>query len=106
MAANPIRQVRPTTDQAAEQAPLPDPGEILAASLAEGGLSGHERSAAESELRARLAGAEPALRRSIADRLKSSPHAPLGILMALVQDCDPVAIPILEHSPVLEEAVN
>ena len=104
MAANPIRQDRPLAGQAAEPAPRPDRAEILAASLAGGRLSGPERCAAEHELRARLGAAAPALRRSIAECLKSSPHAPVGILMALADDHDSVIIPILEHSPVLEQA--
>lgn len=104
MAANPLRQDRPAADQAAEKAPGPDRAEILAASLAEDRLSGPERCAAEHQLRPRLGGAAPALRRSIAECLKCSPHAPLGILMALADDHDSVSIAILEHSPLLKEA--
>lgn len=95
---------RPQTDRPVAKAVRPDPAEVLAASLTGDGLTDLERHAAEAELRGRLPGAALALRRAVADRLKSSPRAPLDILMALVGDQESVAIPILEHSPVLADA--
>lgn len=104
MAADPTGRDGPPTERPTTRTPRPGRAEILAAALAGDRLTGDRRSAAERELSARLRDADLTRRRSIADRLKSSPRAPLGVLMALVEDHESVALPILEHSPVLAEA--
>ncbi len=46
---------------------------------------------------------EVKIRKLIAEQLKSTPHVPHDIIMALANDCYEVAVPVLKHSHVLSE---
>ncbi len=67
-------------------------------------LSEDDRSAAEGALLMLLDDASPLVRRAMADVFARSQEAPAAIVQALALDQPSVALPILEHSPLLIDA--
>jgi uncharacterized protein (DUF2336 family) len=67
-------------------------------------LSEEDRSAAEGALLMLLDDASPLVRRAMADVFARSYEAPAAIVQALSLDQPSVALPILEHSPLLIDA--
>ena len=67
-------------------------------------LSEEDRSAAEGALLMLLDDASPLVRRAMADVFARSYEAPAAIVQALALDQPSVALPILEHSPLLIDA--
>lgn len=63
----------------------------------------HELSLAEQIMRVLVKDAEVSVRETLADVLKSNPHAPKDIIMSLARDNDTVALPIIEYSTVLSD---
>lgn len=75
----------------------------LGTKFAQGSLSTAERLVAEEVLRGMLNGAVIKVRQAIADTLKDSGHLPHDIAVALANDVESVAIPILQFSLVLSD---
>jgi uncharacterized protein (DUF2336 family) len=67
-------------------------------------LSEDDRIAAEGALLMLLDDASPLVRRAMAEVFARSPEAPAAIVQALAVDQPSVALPILEHSPLLIDA--
>ena len=67
-------------------------------------LSEDDRIAAEGALLMLLDDASPLVRRAMAEVFARSPDAPAAIVQALAVDQPSVALPILEHSPLLIDA--
>src|SRR6185312_454865 len=67
-------------------------------------LSEDDRAAAEGALLMLLDDASPLVRRAMADVFARSQEAPAAIVQALALDQPSVALPILEHSPLLIDA--
>jgi uncharacterized protein (DUF2336 family) len=67
-------------------------------------LSGDDRAAAEGALLMLLDDPSPLVRRAMADVFARSVEAPAAIVQALALDQPSVALPILEHSPLLIDA--
>ncbi|ABA04593.1 conserved hypothetical protein [Nitrobacter winogradskyi Nb-255] len=67
-------------------------------------LSDDERAAAEGGLLLQLDDSSPLVRRAMADVFARSANAPPTIVRALSVDQPSVAIPVLEHSPLLTDA--
>jgi len=67
-------------------------------------LSEDDRAAAEGALLMLLDDASPLVRRAMADVFARSADAPAAIVQALALDQPSVALPILEHSPLLIDA--
>ena len=67
-------------------------------------LSDDDRTAAEGALLMLLDDASPLVRRAMAEVFARSAEAPAGIVQALSLDQPSVALPILEHSPLLIDA--
>src|ERR1700744_809567 len=67
-------------------------------------LSGDDRAAAEGALLMLLDDPSPLVRRAMADVFSRSHEAPADIVQALAVDQPSVALPILEHSPLLIDA--
>jgi uncharacterized protein (DUF2336 family) len=67
-------------------------------------LSQDDRAAAEGALLMLLDDASPLVRRAMADVFARSQEAPAAIVQALALDQPSVALPILEHSPLLIDA--
>jgi uncharacterized protein (DUF2336 family) len=75
--------------------------ERLATRYAQDELAETERMAALEAFRVVLYDGEPLVRFVLADSIKLAPDAPRDIVLALARDTPTVAIPMLEHSPVL-----
>src|SRR5579862_8086690 len=67
-------------------------------------LSGNDRGAAEGALLMLLDDPSPLVRRAMSDVFARSHEAPAAIVQALALDQPSVALPILEHSPLLIDA--
>jgi len=67
-------------------------------------LSDDDRAAAEGALLMLLDDASPLVRQAMAEVFAHSAHAPAAIVQALALDQASVALPILEHSPLLIDA--
>jgi len=67
-------------------------------------LSADDRAAAEGALRMMLDDASPLVRQAMAEVFARSAEAPAAIVQALSVDQPSVAIPVLEHSPLLIDA--
>ena len=67
-------------------------------------LSEDDRAAAEGALLMLLDDGSPLVRRAMAEIFARSPDAPPAIVQALSVDQATVALPILEHSPLLLDA--
>src|ERR1700721_981955 len=67
-------------------------------------LSEEDRSAAEGALLMQLDDASPLVRQAMAEVFARSTEAPAAIVQALSIDQPSVALPILEHSPLLIDA--
>ena len=67
-------------------------------------LSDDDRTAAEGALLLLLDDASPLVRRAMAEVFAHSPDAPAAIVQALSLDQASVALPVLEHSPLLIDA--
>jgi uncharacterized protein (DUF2336 family) len=77
----------------------------VAADLANGGLSADETRIAEDILSILAQDVERRVREALAEHVKDCPFLPHGIALALARDIeDSVALPILEHSPLLSDA--
>jgi uncharacterized protein (DUF2336 family) len=76
----------------------------LARALLFSGLSADDRLAAEGALLMQLDDASPLVRQAIAEVFARSPDAPPAIVQALSADQPSVALPVLEHSPLLIDA--
>src|SRR6202040_908746 len=68
------------------------------------GLSAADRAAAEGALLMMLDDASPLVRQAMAEVFARSAEAPAAIVQALSLDQASVALPILEHSPLLIDA--
>lgn len=68
------------------------------------GLADQERRAGESILRILAGDAADIVRRSLATTLARSPHLPADVARKLVADVDSIALPIIEGSPLLDDA--
>jgi uncharacterized protein (DUF2336 family) len=71
--------------------------------VAAGSLSTAERAAAEQVLRGMLDGAAVKIRQILAETLKGSPFLPHDVALALANDVESVAIPVLQFSSVLTD---
>src|SRR5476651_1957740 len=67
-------------------------------------LSGDDRAAAEGALLMQLDDASPLVRQAMAEVFARSAEAPAAIVQALSLDQPSVALPVLEHSPLLIDA--
>jgi uncharacterized protein (DUF2336 family) len=67
-------------------------------------LSADDRIAAEGALLLQLDDSSPLVRQAMADVFARSTEAPAAIVQALSLDQPPIALPILEHSPLLIDA--
>ena len=67
-------------------------------------LSDDDRAAAEGALLMLLDDASPLVRQAMAEVFARSSEAPAGIVQALSLDQTSVALPVLEHSPLLIDA--
>jgi uncharacterized protein (DUF2336 family) len=76
----------------------------LGATVAGENLSPAERVVAEQVMRGMLANAAVKVRHALADALKDSPNLPHDVALALANDVESVAIPVLQFSSVLSEA--
>jgi len=72
--------------------------------ISDAGFSAEERAAANDILRLMAADAAAMVRRALVTTLKNSPHLPVDVAKRLADDIDEIAIPILEESPVFDEA--
>ena len=77
--------------------------ERLGSKVAEGTLTAAERQAAEQVLRVMLDGAAVQVRKVLAETLKDSHFLPHDIAVALANDVESVAIPVLQFSEVLSD---
>lgn len=75
----------------------------VAAQLDHGVLSNEEQRIAEAIVRAMARDAVERVRQAVAEQLKLSPNLPRDVAQALARDVESVALPILEHSTVLED---
>lgn len=75
----------------------------LGSKVAEGSLTEAERQVAEQVLRAMLAGAAIQVRKVLSETLKDSQYLPHDIAVALANDVESVAIPVLQFSKVLSD---
>lgn len=66
-------------------------------------LRGDERAHAETILRLMAEDAAASVRRALAVTLKNSPRLPHDLARKLADDIDSIALPILQHSPVLSD---
>jgi uncharacterized protein (DUF2336 family) len=66
-------------------------------------LSDEDRAHAQAILQMMVADAAVAVRRAMALALKNSPRLPRDMAVKLANDLDSVALPILQHSPVLSD---
>jgi uncharacterized protein (DUF2336 family) len=66
-------------------------------------LDAAERAHADTIVRIVVDGAVERVRRALAVTLKSSPNLPADVAAKLARDVDAIALPILEHSPVLSD---
>jgi len=76
----------------------------LARALLFSDMSGDDRLAAEGALLMLLDDASPLVRRAMAEVFSRSAEAPAAIVQALALDQPSVALPVLEHSPLLIDA--
>jgi uncharacterized protein (DUF2336 family) len=76
----------------------------LAMEFEAGGLTPAERLLAEEIFRALTRDAAERVRRALAEQLKESRDLPHDVALALAQDIDAVALPMLQHSVVLTDA--
>src|SRR3981189_2765381 len=67
-------------------------------------LSAEDRVAAEGALLMQLADRSPVVRQAMAEVFSRAPEAPAAIVQALSLDQPSVALPVLEHSPLLIDA--
>lgn len=67
-------------------------------------LSDDDRAAAEGALLMLLDDVSPLVRRAMAEVFAASDAAPVAVVRALALDQDAVALPVLEHSPLLYDA--
>ncbi|HVY04111.1 MAG TPA: DUF2336 domain-containing protein, partial [Caulobacterales bacterium] len=66
-------------------------------------LSGEERAHAETILKLMAEDAAASVRRALAVTLRNSPRLPHDLARQLADDIDSIALPILQHSPVLSD---
>ncbi len=78
--------------------------EKIAAAYAEKGFEGGEHQVAEQIFRLLVRDAELNIRVLMAQTLKSSTRLPHDIVMVMARDVEEVALPVLKHSEVLNEA--
>ncbi|WP_319533572.1 DUF2336 domain-containing protein [uncultured Cohaesibacter sp.] len=64
-------------------------------------LEPFEKQAAETALTILLDDPAPMVREALAHALAASPYAPRQVILTLIQDIEPVAVPVLAASPVL-----
>ena len=67
-------------------------------------LNDKEREHAEAILKMMAQDAADSVRRALAVALKNSPKLPRELALKLADDIDSIALPILQHSPVLSES--
>src|SRR5450631_3241308 len=67
-------------------------------------MSEHDRAAAEGALLMLLDDASPLVRQAMAEVFSRSADAPAAIVQALSVDQASIALPVLEHSPLLIDA--
>ena len=75
----------------------------LGAKVAAGTLTDAERQVAEQVLRAMMEGAAVQVRKVLSDTLKDSQFLPHDIAVALANDVESVALPVLQFSKVLSD---
>src|SRR5579859_2614754 len=75
----------------------------LGAKVAAGTLTEAERQVAEQVLRAMMAGAAVQVRKVLSETLKDSQFLPHDIAVALANDVESVALPVLQFSKVLSD---
>lgn len=75
----------------------------LASDFDAGVLSDSERALALDIFRIMVEDAEVRVRQALSDHLKSNPHIPKAVAVALARDVDSVALPVLEFSGVLDD---
>jgi len=63
----------------------------------------HDLAIAEQVMRILVKDTEISVRATLAARLQNNPYVPTDIILALVNDVDQVAIPLIENSPVLSD---
>ncbi|HEU5048264.1 MAG TPA: DUF2336 domain-containing protein [Rickettsiales bacterium] len=64
----------------------------------------HDFAIAEQVMRILVKDTEVKVREALATRLKENPYIPRDIILALSHDVESVALPVLEHSPLLSDA--
>ena len=76
----------------------------VAALFSHGHIQGPERDAAIGILEILARDLELEVREALSEQVKHCPYLPKPIAQTLAQDLDPVALPIIRHSPVLSDA--
>src|SRR5215472_3657677 len=77
--------------------------ERLGTRFSVGGLADSEWHAISDAFRVALFDSEPLVRRVLAESVKLASDLPRDILLSLARDTAAVAIPVLEHSPMLSD---
>lgn len=77
--------------------------ERMASRYAEGLVSPAERTAAEQTMRLLRWDGETWVRRVVADAVKTTPFLPVDLALLYASDKEEVAVPLIEHSPVLRD---